>query len=901
MGTTDSKLAFRKGVFRLYEEQNIAASDEYWTGFWSLPESLDDIYALIGANDIRKIRDTSKPNLETLIDKLLDRIDTIVHAPSFPSPEFPVTHLLNCIRILTRLVPMIFESAENAHWEGFFFWTPRTVKRPGATDPKDQYENIPPRGHQLLKLTIELLYLAGFTVPAGLVKSEGTSRIVYAIWEDGVGSSKSLGMQRDLDQNRTEVLQLLTVLFSKSIYTTPSHALAKEDLWMGHVMSKLDKKTVLVLLCSLLNTACKYDPVGWGVPYNHILVANPREPLVAMCLRTLLILLDYRSPPTVELMHELDQHRQFVPPNAQRAENNDTDDDNSSNSSNNGPDARHDANGDHADDKDGADRRLSTASHSTEIQSILSSADEISDTHDNPFKYYLSKLHRTKDFALLMDGIHRILMNPLQASNTYLPRSTKRIPCNIEMLMLCWRLMECNQRFKDYLTNSRRCLDLMVILIYYSIESKGDIAQVGVVRMCAFILQTLSSEREFGIQLNTPFTTHSSLPALARLPAFHGTYGDYLINSIVGLITSTHGSLASLYPALILAITNVSPYLKNLSVTTASRLVGLFNSVSAPIFMIADESNHRLTGYLLEILNNIIQYHFADNPNVIYAIVRNHTKFDRLFNFTLAEGLAEIDRLRQLKEDKRRSSLEGGDSKSALAVAALTTSPLTSAHGYPKFKATEAWVQLWFPQFPVDTIRATLGYLVPQVEKKCQIEGLTTDAQILDYLRTVTMVGILPQRHPIFIRKFQWGEALVIWFRSMLWGQAYLAAMLSQHSPWNGTNVRLFQIKHEKPGSNTSSPTSASRKSRSSTSSPTSTPPPSHQQAVKSPSPNPASSQNTAVSPTSPRRPSSVLSAASSGSSAIPRASIGSALPHSSTGPVPPPKDPTPPHPVSSA
>jgi hypothetical protein len=54
-------------------------------------------------------------------------------------------------------------------------------------------------------------------------------------------------------------------------------------------------------------------------------------------------------------------------------------------------------------------------------------------------------------------------------------------------------------------------------------------AQVGVVRMCAFILQTLSSEREFGIKLNTVFTGHSALPSLARLPAFHGTYGDYLI------------------------------------------------------------------------------------------------------------------------------------------------------------------------------------------------------------------------------------------------------------------------------------------------------------------------------------------------------------------------------------
>ncbi|ORX63181.1 hypothetical protein DM01DRAFT_1331256 [Hesseltinella vesiculosa] len=875
MGATDSKLAFRKGVFRLYEEQNISASDDYWTGFWTLPESLEDIYSLIGANDIRKIRDASKGNLETLFDKLLDRIDSIIHSPSFPSPEFPVLHLLNCIRILTRLMPYIYENPENAHWEGFFFWTPRSVKKPSSsvdTEKNDLYDTIPPRGQQLVTLTIDLLYLAGFTVPSTLLKTPDTPRVVYAIWEEGVGSTKSLGMQRDLDQNRTEVLRLLTVLFSKSIYTTPSHTLTREDLWLGYVMTKLDKKIILVLLCSLINTSCKYDPLGWGVPYNHLMVANPREPLVAMCLRTLLILLDYRSPPTVELLHELDQHRQFVPP-VQRTEGSATPDsatsqdalDSPSTSTPNDP------------------RRLSTASHSTDIQSLLLSADDTADAHDNPFKYYLSKLHREKDFVFLMDGIHRILINPLQASNTYLPRSTKRIQCNVEMLMLCWRLMESNQRFKDFLTGSNRALDLMVILIYYSVESKSDIAQVGVVRMCAFILQTLSSEREFGIQLNNPFTGHSALPALSRLPAFHGTYGDYLINSIVGLITSTHGALASLYPALILTITNVSPYLKNLSVTTASRLVALFNSVSAPVFMLADESNHRLTGYLLEILNNISQYHFADNPNVVYAIVRNHARFDKLFNFDLNEALAEMDRLRQLKEE-RRQSLEGHDPKGAVTVQSLTGSPL-SQHTYSKFKPTDPWVQLWYPQFPMETIRAMLGYLVPQVEKKCTQEGLTTDAQILGYLRSVTMVGILPQRHPIFIRKFQWGEALVIWFRSMLWGQAYLAAMLSHHSPWNGTNVRLFQIKHEKPASSSSSaassPAASPRKPRSSFSS-----------SPSASAPVAASSSLPAVqSPiTAARRPSSVLSSASV-SNSTPRPSINTAHPVSTTPPVPPPKD----------
>lgn len=55
------------------------------------------------------------------------------------------------------------------------------------------------------------------------------------------------------------------------------------------------------------------------------------------------------------------------------------------------------------------------------------------------------------------------------------------------------------------------------------------IAQVGLVRMCSFILQTLSSDRTFSVKLNKPFEGHASLPANSRIPNFQGSYADYLI------------------------------------------------------------------------------------------------------------------------------------------------------------------------------------------------------------------------------------------------------------------------------------------------------------------------------------------------------------------------------------
>lgn len=47
--------------------------------------------------------------------------------------------------------------------------------------------------------------------------------------------------------------------------------------------------------------------------------------------------------------------------------------------------------------------------------------------------------------------------------------------------------------------------------------------------MSAFVLQTLSSDRAFGVKLNKTFDGHSSLPNSVRLPAFHGTYADFVI------------------------------------------------------------------------------------------------------------------------------------------------------------------------------------------------------------------------------------------------------------------------------------------------------------------------------------------------------------------------------------
>ncbi|KAI8058695.1 high-temperature-induced dauer-formation protein-domain-containing protein [Gilbertella persicaria] len=822
MGTADSKLAFRKSVFRLYEEKNIAVTEnEFWELFWTLPDSADDVFSLIGANDIRRTRDTARENIEILIDKILEKMQSILKAQNFPSGQHSINHLLNCCRVMTRLMPFIFESSECMEWEETFFWTPRQVERPKKNpDDKPEYDILPCRGELVLDLTIQALFLAGFTIPITLATKE--SKVNYVIWENGVGSTIPMSTYKDNEANRTEVLRLLVVLLSKSMYVLPSQILLKEDLWLRYVAVKTDRKTVLVILCSLLNTVCNYDPTGW-VPYNHVVSAGPREQLVTFCLTTLLILLDYRSLQQAELVRQHDQHQ----PNPSASVGEEL-------AANvevltlESPDA--------------------VPKTSMELEVFTPGDHQQSKAEENAFRYYTSKLHRKQDFEFLMNGIYRLMSNPMTAANTYLPGSTKRVGCFIDVMMLCWRLIETNPRFIHYLVETDSGLDLTVALVFYAIDNKDKITQIGLVRMCTFILQTLSSNKEYCLKLNKTFTTHSSLPAVIRLYAFNGTYADFLIISIFSLIATTQGRLSALYPALMLTVSNISPYLTDLGVTTSSKLMAMFHSMSSPTFLLADEHNPQLTCYLLETLNNIIHYQYSKNPNLIYAIVLHHDYFEKQSKMTFNDAVAEMEKVRLWREKKsqeieRRPSTQQKEpettseetetkikqdepvhedkeqeSKEKPTYASVVASSLhnepssSSSQPMPEndqtsrceslsvlpnrqgFVPNEAWFDYWKSKLPLSTILALIGHLVPKMEEKSSEQGISLE-DLMEFLKSVH-VELPEEEKDIYIRKFQWGEALVIWFRSMLWGQNYVSTM-REYGPWNGTQVKLFQIKAE--------------------------------------------------------------------------------------------------------
>ena len=253
MGASDSKLVFKQGIFKLSEQKDIPADDSYWTGvrnsvfvhrapltllqFWELPESVEDIFSLFSPTDIRRIRDESLGNLETLILAVTSRLFALRNNEAFPHADLaPANDALNCVRVLTRLLPFIYESDKLEAWEERFFWAPRRKHvRPHIqtgevvvdggklehTLPEGLpgTEEVKPLAQELIDTLVDLLFYVDFTLPRIPGKHE---KVHLSIWQSGVGCNSAIGTSKELENNRMEVLRLVLTLASKSIYAPAS-------------------------------------------------------------------------------------------------------------------------------------------------------------------------------------------------------------------------------------------------------------------------------------------------------------------------------------------------------------------------------------------------------------------------------------------------------------------------------------------------------------------------------------------------------------------------------------------------------------------------------------------------------------------------------------------------------
>ncbi|ELK12384.1 hypothetical protein PAL_GLEAN10014749 [Pteropus alecto] len=702
-----------------------ATDDAFWDQFWAdTATSVQDVFALVPAAEIRAVREESPSNLATLCYK-----------------------------------------------------------------GEDDDENARPLAESLLLAVADLLFCPDFTVQSHRRSSVDSAEDVHSldsceyIWEAGVGFAHSPQPNYIHDMNRMELLKLLLTCFSEAMYLPPSPDSGSTNPWVQFFCST-ENRHALPLFTSLLNTVCAYDPVGYGIPYNHLLFSDYREPLVEEAVQVLIVTLDHdhttSASPTVD---------------------------------------------------------------GTTTGTAMDDADPPGP--ENLFVNYLSRIHREEDFQFILKGIARLLSNPLL--QTYLPNSTKKIQFHQELLVLFWKLCDFNKKFLFFVLKSSDVLDILVPILYFLNDARADQSRVGLMHIGVFILLLLSGERNFGVRLNKPYSvrvpmdvpvftgTHADL----LIVVFHKiiTSGHQRLQPLFDCLLTIVVNVSPYLKSLSMVAANKLLHLLEAFSTTwflfsaaqNHHLVFFLLEVFNNIIQYQFDGNSSLVYAIIRKRSVFHQLASlpADPPAIQKALQRRRRAPEPLSRSSSQEGTSMegsrpaapaepgtlktslvatpgIDKLTeksQVSEDGTLRSLEPASQQSSADGCPAEEEPgqvwreqrrLSSASASGQWSPTSEWVLSWKSKLPLQTIMRLLQVLVPQVEKICIDKGLTDESEILRFLQHGTLVGLLPVPHPILIRKYQANSGTAMWFRTYMWGVIYLRNV--DPPVWYDTDVKLFEI-----------------------------------------------------------------------------------------------------------
>lgn len=151
----------------------------------------------------------------------------------------PNKEALNCLRVLARVLPVVFEGdADHGRVEEqLWLRTPKKDASPAEVDQPKQFviddededdgpkspttqpnerptaeaETEPSLGEKLVNVVLDLMFCCGFTIPKKVQVDH--HKINYMIWVKGIGSTSDIGTSRDLESNKTEVLREILSFF----------------------------------------------------------------------------------------------------------------------------------------------------------------------------------------------------------------------------------------------------------------------------------------------------------------------------------------------------------------------------------------------------------------------------------------------------------------------------------------------------------------------------------------------------------------------------------------------------------------------------------------------------------------------------------------------------------------
>lgn len=556
MGSPDIKLRLKSHISKLVkknEHVDTSESSAYWAPFWELPTSMDDIVAVFNPQDVRFIRDK---NIDGLIKLLLNTTTRLIFLSKLKKvklKKFPINQLLNCIRIITVILPFIYEKSHLNYIEDSVFWeriyhkpsynneyykinssisngtTATTIGTleeiqegqpkslidlddlPDSNSPSDslkvnhdemKYEEKP-IGAELIDTCLNLLFTLDFTVESRDKTSYNSPVLANdyqpIVWEPGLEFQENFEDPKlYLDSNRLEILRLLLVLFSKSMYTSVHDVISTGSKFLTVLITASDGRKFYVFLLSLINLILRSTQSNKSNSLNPSLKSN-------------------NNPNGLDIQSE--EHKNL---------------------------------------------RILMVTNSLQLFTLMAvyplPKKDLSfmfkhniisnkETPRNRARIFLGKILLSKDIQMIILNMTSPLFKPLAENDlnafTYLMKTSKLIEeqelhiWSTELMMLLLEFFQCNGKFRALFAELQGP-SFFVLLTYYIIKFKNEQKHSSFIKLCVYFLLIISADYRLSNKLLQSFdmTFYESLPEMLRISTSPNSYRDFLIIQICNIVGS---------------------------------------------------------------------------------------------------------------------------------------------------------------------------------------------------------------------------------------------------------------------------------------------------------------------------------------------------------------------------
>lgn len=520
MKSPEEKIQFKNHFFKLGQGRLIPASDSaYWLVFWCLPRDLADIYDLLTPFDVQTVRDQNLPNFLLLV--YVTSVEVVETTRNFTPRRH--LHLLNCLRLLAKLVPYIYELPNYLDdIEPCLFWSrkfsPLDVL---PLNPKLQLNGAEPTNSTLgddvlamllIRALVQLLFTPEFTIDPA--KTENTLKIL--LWEPGIGSALIYQPPNSIhDSNRVEVLRAIAALISVSFYEKPSSVISQGSRFLTLLVTSLPKPDLISLVCSLFNITCRSarKAEDSGLVYENSVLSELRYLCVSLSAQLLTSMLVYPIP-SLDTTSFLLDHK------------------------------------------------------------LISTLKPL-----NMARIFFGKLSKESELMFMASHLLNILKFPFYSQETVRTKSAKiqPSPWALEASIILWELLQCNKSFRSSISE-RLLLKLAPYLLYHVFAFYDMPQHSNVVKISAYFLFYISTDNLWSEALIAPMSDAviEAFPPEFRPPQFMSTR-DFLILQICiilnAFITSGQGKLPPhlqtfLVPSLVESLYNFIPVVNENIVAT---------------------------------------------------------------------------------------------------------------------------------------------------------------------------------------------------------------------------------------------------------------------------------------------------------------------------------------------